>query len=217
MSATTTTTAPTTGTGSPRMTDAAALRESLASGQVRVLDVRTPAEFETMHIPGAYNVPLDTLREHREELTAYLDEDIVLLCRSGVRAAQAEQSLAGVGLPNLRVLDGGILAWEQAGGEVRRGRQHWELERQVRLVAGSMVLSSVLVSLLKPGVQVVAGAVGAGLTFAAVSNSCLMGSILMKLPYNRSSTYDVRDVMTQLATTPSTTEATTSTSTPARS
>ena len=201
----------------PRTTDAAALQETLASGQVRVLDVRTPAEFETMHIPGAYNVPLDTLKEHREELSAHLDDDVVLVCRSGVRATQAEQALAGVGLPNLQVLDGGILAWEQAGGEVRRGAQRWELERQVRLVAGSMVLSSVLVSLLKPGVQVVAGAVGAGLTFAAVSNSCLMGSILMKLPYNRSSTYDVRDVMGQLATTPTSTPTSTPTTAPARS
>ncbi|MFC3688858.1 rhodanese-like domain-containing protein [Aquipuribacter hungaricus] len=201
----------------PRTTDAAALQETLASGQVRVLDVRTPAEFETMHIPGAYNVPLDTLKEHREELSAHLDDDVVLVCRSGVRATQAEQALAGAGLPNLQVLDGGILAWEQAGGEVRRGAQRWELERQVRLVAGSMVLSSVLVSLLKPGVQVVAGAVGAGLTFAAVSNSCLMGSILMKLPYNRSSTYDVRDVMGQLATTPTSTPSRTPTTAPARS
>ena len=203
---TTPTTAHTT-SNAPRTTDVAALRTSLASGQVRVLDVRTPAEFETVHIPGAYNVPLDTLREHRGELSAHLDDDVVLVCRSGVRASQAEQALAGVGLPNLRVLDGGILAWEQAGGEVRRGTQRWELERQVRLVAGSMVLSTVLVSLLRPGVQVVAGAVGAGLTFAAVSNSCLMGSILMKLPYNRSSTYDVRDVMTQLATSPTTARA----------
>jgi len=189
-------------TSTTRRTDAPTLQEGVASGRVRVLDVRTPAEFETMHIPGAYNVPLDTLREHREELSNHLDSDVVLVCRSGVRATQAEQALAGVGQPNLRVLDGGILAWEQAGGEVRRGRQRWELERQVRLVAGSIVLTSVLVSLLLPGVQLVAGAVGAGLTFAALANSCLMGSILMKLPSNRSSTYDVREVMGQLATAP---------------
>ncbi|MGJ7441765.1 rhodanese-like domain-containing protein [Aquipuribacter sp. MA13-6] len=182
-----------------RTTDALALKEAVAAGRVRVLDVRTPAEFETMHIPGAYNVPLDTLREHREELSNHLDEDVVLVCRSGVRATQAEQSLAGVGLPNLRVLEGGVLAWEQAGGEVRRGAQRWELERQVRLVAGSLVLTSVITSLFVRRAQLLAGGVGAGLTFAALSNSCLMGSVLMKLPYNRSRTYDVRDVMGQLA------------------
>lgn len=190
-----------------RTTDATALKEAVATGRVRVLDVRTPAEFETMHIPGAYNVPLDTLKEHREELSSHLDEDVVLVCRSGVRATQAEQALAGVGLPNLRVLDGGILAWEQAGGQVRRGAQRWELERQVRLVAGSLVLTSVVTSFFVRRAQLLAGGVGAGLTFAAVSNSCLMGSILMKLPYNRSSSYDVRDVMGQLSAAPATTPA----------
>ena len=62
----------------PRTTDALDLQEAVAAGRVRVLDVRTPAEFETMHIPGAYNVPLDTLKEHREELSNHLDEDVVL-------------------------------------------------------------------------------------------------------------------------------------------
>jgi rhodanese-related sulfurtransferase len=188
--------------GAPRSLDAAALRDLVTAGAVRVLDVRTPAEFETVHIPGSYNVPLDTLREHREELLAHLDEDVVLVCRSGARAGQAEESMAGVGLPHLRVLSGGIVAWEQAGGPVRRGEQRWELERQVRLVAGSIVLLSVLASIVVPGAQVVAGLVGAGLTFAALSNSCLMGSLLMRLPYNRGASYDVRDVMEQLAETP---------------
>lgn len=182
-----------------RTLDALGLQDAVRDGRVRVLDVRTPAEFESVHIPGAYNVPLDTLREHREELTAHLDEDVVLVCRSGVRASQAEQALAGAGLPNLRVLDGGIVAWERSGGEVRRGRQRWPLERQVRLVAGSIVLTSVLTSLFVRRAQLVAGGVGAGLTFAAVSDSCLMGSLLMKLPYNQQASYDVRDVMGRLS------------------
>ena len=59
----------------------------------RVLDVRTPGEFETAHIAGAYNVPLDLLREHRDEILTHLDEDVVLVCRSGQRAAQAEETL----------------------------------------------------------------------------------------------------------------------------
>ncbi len=188
-----------TPTAGPRTTDAATLKDGVSGGRVRVLDVRTPAEFETMHIPGSYNVPLDTLREHRDELSAHLDDDVVLVCRSGVRATQAEQALVGVGMAGLRVLDGGILAWENAGGEVRRGAQRWELEPQVRLVAGSIVLTSALASLLVPGAQLAAAAVGGGLTFAAVSNSCLMGSMLMKLPYNKTAGYDVREVMGQLA------------------
>jgi rhodanese-related sulfurtransferase len=68
----------------------------------RVLDVRTPGEFETAHIAGAYNVPLDLLREHRDEIVKHLDNDVVLVCRSGQRAAQAEETLRNVGLTNVQ-------------------------------------------------------------------------------------------------------------------
>lgn len=162
------------------------LQERLSSEDApRVLDVRTPAEFETAHIPGSYNVPLDNLREHRAELRAHLDEDVVLVCRTGGRAEQAEKALAEAGLPGLRVLEGGMVAWESNGAPVNRGKQTWELERQVRLVAGSLVLSSVLGSIVVPELKWVAGGVGAGLTFAALSNTCAMGMLLAKMPWNR--------------------------------
>jgi rhodanese-related sulfurtransferase len=170
----------------PRRLDAQTLQERLTTDDApRILDVRTPAEFETAHIPGSYNVPLDTLREHRDELRRHLDEDVVLVCRSGNRAAQAEQALAEAGLPGLRVLDGGMVSWEGSGAPVTRGKQTWELERQVRLVAGSIVLLAVLASVAVPGAKWVAAFVGAGLTFAALTNTCAMGMMLAKLPWNR--------------------------------
>ncbi|MDX2560740.1 rhodanese-like domain-containing protein [Streptomyces sp. TX20-6-3] len=168
----------------------------------RLLDVRTPAEFHTVHIPGSYNVPLDTLREHRAELLSHLDEGVVLVCRSGARAARAEQALAGAGLPNLRVLDGGMNAWEAAGAPVNRGPERWDMERQVRLVAGSVVLTTGLVGVLVPGVHLIGTAIGAGLTFAALSNSCMMGVLLSKLPYNRGPRPDIRSVIAELRSTP---------------
>ncbi len=168
-------------------------------GAPRVLDVRTPGEFETAHIPGAYNVPLDLLREHRDELLEHLDETVVLVCRSGARASEAERALAEAGLPNVRVLDGGMVAWRTAGGAVNAGRPRWDLERQVRLVAGAIVLSSIAVSAVAPAARWVAGAVGAGLTVAAVTNTCLMGQLLAKLPYNRSASCDIESVVSQLA------------------
>lgn len=165
----------------------------------RVLDVRTPAEFETVHIPGAYNVPLDTLKEHREEIARHLDEEVVLVCRSGQRAGQAEQALAAAGLPNVRVLEGGMQAWQQADGPVARGRQRWDLERQVRLAAGSLVVASVLGSTVLPRLKWLAGGIGAGLGVAAVSNTCAMGNLLSKLPYNRDAGRDPQTVIAQLA------------------
>jgi len=184
-----------------RRLDAQSLQERLAADTApRVLDVRTPAEFETSHIPGAYNVPLDTLREHRAELRRHLDEDVVLVCRSGARAAQAEEALAGVGLPGLRVLDGGMVAWESAGAPVNRGRQTWELERQVRLVAGGIVAAGVLGSVKVPALKWVAGAIGAGLTGAALTNTCAMGMALSKMPWNRTaSPCDVDELVAALS------------------
>jgi rhodanese-related sulfurtransferase len=179
--------------------DPAGLQELLGSGQdVRLLDVRTPAEYETAHIPGSYNVPLDTLREHRDELARHLDEGLVLVCRSGQRAAQAEKTLAAAGLPNVRVLTGGMLAWERSGADVVRGRARWELERQVRLVAGTLVLLGVLASVVVPGAQWFSAAIGTGLVIAALTNTCAMGMALSKLPYNRGARCDLNTVVAQL-------------------
>ena len=184
----------------PATVDAATLRELLtAGGGLRILDVRTPGEFQTAHIPGAYNVPLDLLREHRTELRAHLDDQVVLVCRSGARATQAGQTLAEVGLPNVKVLDGGMLAWQHTDAPVNRGRTRWDLERQVRLAAGLIVASSVLGSLLMPGLQWVAALMGAGLTVAALTNTWAMGMLLAKLPYNRgTASCDLNSIVGQL-------------------
>ena len=154
---------------------------------VTVIDVRSPAEFETAHIEGSYNVPLDLLGEHAEQLAARLDREVVLVCQSGARAAQARQQLAAVGADRLHVLDGGVGAYATAGGSVVRGRARWAMERQVRLVAGGLVLGSILASLRLPAARFLAGAVGAGLTVSALTDSCTMARFLSALPYNRGS------------------------------
>ena len=90
-------------------------------------------------------------------------------------------------------------AWEAAGAPVERGEvQRWALERQVRLVAGSIVFLSVLLSLLVPGTPWIAAAVGFGLVFAAVSNTCMMGMLLSKLPYNRGPGCDIDGALARL-------------------
>ncbi|MGI8331742.1 rhodanese-like domain-containing protein [Actinomadura scrupuli] len=184
----------------PAGLDTAALRHLLDSGAgPRLIDVRTPGEFEAAHIPGSHNVPLDLLREHRAELRAHLDEQVVLICRSGQRAGLAEQALAGAGLANLRILTGGITAWQAAGATVTAGRPRWDLERQVRLVAGSIVAASILASVFFPAAKWVAGLIGAGLTFAALTNTCAMGMALAKLPYNQGPRTDLDAVVAALA------------------
>lgn len=183
----------------PTTIDSHDLSERLSStAPPRVLDVRTPGEFETAHIAGAYNVPLDLLREHRDEITKHLDEEVVLVCRSGQRAAQAEETLRAAGLGNVHILDGGIVAWEAKGLAVNRGAQRWDLERQVRLVAGSIVLTSIIGSVAAPRLKWIAAAIGGGLTFASLTNTCAMGMALSKLPYNRGAACDAQTVVSQL-------------------
>jgi rhodanese-related sulfurtransferase len=109
----------------PRL-DPAALREWLAQSDApRVIDVRTPAEFETAHIPGSYNVPLHLLQEHSAEIAGHLDQDVL---------------------------------------------------------------------------QFLAAAIGAGLAIAALTNTCAMGMLLAKLPYNRGASGDLDSVVDRLRT-----------------
>jgi rhodanese-related sulfurtransferase len=183
----------------PAILNAADLRGLLDSANPpRILDVRTPGEFEGVHIAGAYNVPLDLLREHSDEIRTHLDDHVVLVCRSGQRATQAEQTLHDTGLTNVHILDGGMNSWEAGGFSVKRGAQRWDLERQVRLVAGSIVALSILASIFVPGFKWVALFIGSGLVFAAVSNTCMMGMMLAKLPYNRGATCDAQTIVAQL-------------------
>jgi rhodanese-related sulfurtransferase len=172
-----------------RTIDAPTLAERLddaRSPDPTLIDVRTPAEFEAGHITGAVNVPLDELRGRLGELREVLhDHDVVLVCRSGARAGQAQQVLLGAGLTAPTVLSGGIVDWERTGGDVRRGRQAWELERQVRLASGSLVVAGILASTVAPKAKWLSGAIGGGLVLAAVSNTCAMGMALAKMPWNK--------------------------------
>jgi rhodanese-related sulfurtransferase len=150
-----------------------------------LIDVRTPAEYETAHVPGSLNVPLPLVQEHAEALADALNGPVVLVCQAGSRARTAHDALAAAGVEQLAVLDGGMNAHTAGGHQVRRGRQRWALERQVRLVAGGIVAGSVLASLRFPKARFLAGGIGTGLTVAAVTDSCAMGAALSALPYNR--------------------------------
>ena len=173
-------------TATPDKVDAATVRGWLDQpDRVTVLDVRSPAEFETARVPGSVNVPLHLVEKHAGLLAERLDRQVVLVCQSGARAAQAQQRLAGAGAEHLHVLDGGVAAYRSAGGRVVEGRARWSLERQVRLVAGSLVLVSLLASLRTRTAALLAAGVGTGLTVSALTDTCTMGRVLSALPYNR--------------------------------
>ena len=164
----------------------------------KILDVRTGGEFDSIHIAGSYNVPLDTLGEHVRDL-ADVAHPVVLVCRSGARADQAHTKLSGAGKQRLHLLDGGLDAWIAGGGDVVRNESEvWAMDRQVRLVAGSISLAGLLLSIAVPKAKWLAGGVAAGLTFSAVSNTCAMANVLGKLPYNQGRGCDIEGVLTEL-------------------
>ncbi|MGA9749047.1 MAG: rhodanese-like domain-containing protein [Nocardioides sp.] len=164
-----------------------------------VLDVRSPGEFETAHIDGAVNIPVDRLDPHLREIVSNAGGTMVLVCQSGGRAEQAATKLSREGKQDLVLLNGGMNAWQESGAPVQRGEvQRWALERQVRLVAGSIVASSVAASVLVPRLKWIGAGVGGGLVFAAVSNTCMMGNMLSKLPYNRGPACDIDQALTRL-------------------
>lgn len=166
---------------------------------IRLLDVRTPGEHETVHIRGAYNVPLDTLGEHAREIGIVTDP-IVLVCQSGQRARKAEDALKAAGMTNLHVLDGGVNGWIAAGLPVVRGATRMSLERQVRVVAGALAATGgLLAALVNPAFGFLAAFVGSGLVFAGLTDTCAMGMLLARLPYNRPASCDVAAMVRALS------------------
>jgi hypothetical protein len=117
---------------------------------------------------------------------------VVLVCVTGQRAQRAEAALRTSGMENLHVLEGGMRAWQGAGLSVRKTKHRWDIERQVRFLAGSLVfLGTIAGWLISPVLLVLPALVGGGLAAAALTNTCLMGMVLTKLPYNQSKTCDV--------------------------
>jgi rhodanese-related sulfurtransferase len=150
-----------------------------------VVDVRTPVEFAEVHVPQAQSVPLDELKP--DALPYPKDKAVYLLCRGGQRATRAAEKLAQAGFSQPVVVIGGTLAWIEAGLPVDRSPvKVISLERQVRIAAGAIVFTGVLLARLVDARFIwLSGFVGAGLVFAGVTDFCGMGLLLAKMPWNK--------------------------------
>ena len=146
-----------------------------------VVDVRLPAEYRAMHLEPSVCMPLDELARRRGDLPH--DRDLVLVCRTGTRARLAAAQLSDF---RTRVLEGGLVAWQEAGHPVVNGKAHVSLERQVRIAAGALACTGgVLAVTLSPWFGLLPVFVGAGLVYAGVTDRCGMAMLLARLPYNR--------------------------------
>ncbi len=156
---------------------------------MKLIDVRSPAEYGGQHVQGAVNVPLDRLNPG-DFCQAYVDSDqdeIYLICQKGGRAAQAAESIGKHTDATLYIVDGGTPDSIAAGAPAAsNGKAVMALERQVRIVAGASVLAGcILGATLSPAFYLLAGAFGAGLLFAGITDSCLLGMLLAKMPWNQ--------------------------------
>lgn len=158
-----------------------------ADAALELIDVRTPVEFREVHVTFARNVPLDRL--DAAALTAGRDgasQPLYVICRSGGRGKQACEKLSAAGFTNVVNIEGGTQAWDQAGLPVVRGKKAISLERQVRIAAGMLVLiGAALGFFVHPYWIGLAGFVGAGLTFAGITDTCAMGMMLARMPWNQ--------------------------------
>ncbi len=159
------------------------------SGQkIQLVDVRTPVEYREIHAEGAELVPLDRLNPQvfLEARNGNGEEPLYLICRSGNRAKQACEKFLAAGFANVVSVEGGTLAWEKEGLPVKRGKKAMSLERQVRIAAGFLVLlGAVLGYFVHPAFIALSAFVGAGLIFAGITDTCGMGLLIARMPWNQ--------------------------------
>ncbi len=167
------------------------LQELIQSGRpVELLDVRTPVEFREVHVTCASNVPLDQLNAAQiASARAGKSEPLYVICKSGSRGRQACEKLVAAGCANIFNVEGGTSACEQAGLTVVRGKKSVSLERQVRIVAGALVLTGAMLGYFVQKEWIGLSAfVGAGLMFAGITDTCGMAMILARMPWNKVAT-----------------------------
>ena len=161
------------------------INEMMQTGECQVIDVREFPEFEAEKIHNSKLVPLSNFEKHADEIDH--TKPVYIMCRSGNRARNAADRLLKKGFTDIHVIEGGMQAWTKAGLPVLKNETKvWSLERQVRFAAGMLVLLGVLLSILvHPYFVVLPAFVGAGLVFAAVTDTCGMAMILARMPWNQ--------------------------------
>src|SRR6476661_4749175 len=156
--------------------------------KVELIDVRTPVEYQEVHVEIARNVPLGQLdvKALMQARNGSANEPLYVICRSGSRGQQACEKFLKAGFSNVVNIEGGTLACVEAGLPVVRGKKAVSLERQVRIAAGLLVLLGALLGwLVDPAFVGLSAFVGAGLVFAGITDTCGMGMALARMPWNQ--------------------------------
>ena len=165
------------------------LKDAIDGGNAEIVDVRTPLEFREVHVKGARNVPLDRLDPHKlmQNRNGSADKPLYVICKSGSRGQKACSKIADCGFDNVFNIEGGTDGCLGAGLPVVRGKKAMSLERQVRITAGTIILGGSIAALTTGIIWLAAipAFVGAGLAFAGITDSCAMGMLIAKMPWNQ--------------------------------
>ena len=156
--------------------------------QVELIDVRSPIEYRELHVAAARNVPLARLDPAAvmQARNGNQDQQLYLICRSGSRGRQACEKFRAAGFTNIINIEGGTLACVECGLPIVRGKKAISLERQVRIAAGLLVLVGAMLGWwVHPVFVGLSALIGAGLVFAGVTDTCGMGMLLARMPWNQ--------------------------------
>lgn len=162
-----------------------ALAELARQRPVRLIDVRTQAEFQQFHARGASNIPLDQV----DPATVLNNsaETVYFICRAGSRAQEACEKVLAAN-PSARVanVEGGTLAWKAARLPVDRERKPWTPQKKIRVVSLALVGVSIVLSVfVHRGLLGIAGLVGAALVFISMTNMYGLGDLIGSQAWNR--------------------------------
>jgi hypothetical protein len=111
---------------------------------------------------------------------------VYVICRSGNRSSKACEKFHACGLDEVVNVEGGTLAWDEAGLPVQRGRAAISLERQVRIAMGFLVVLGVVLGFtVHPGLFALSGFIGAGMIYAGITDSCPLAMAIARMPWNQ--------------------------------
>ncbi len=157
----------------------------LDSGAAVLIDIRESDEFAREHVAGARHVPLSAF--DAADFRDAQGKVAIFHCASGARTAEATPRILGTAFAEVWQLEQGLAGWKKAGlRTVVNRHMPISIQRQVQITAGAMVLIGVVLGFaVSPWFFLLSGFVGAGLTFAGISGTCAMASLLAAMPWNR--------------------------------
>lgn len=158
--------------------------------EANLLDVRSPAEYASVHISGTTLIPLDELDPLEFGRKRGGDSaPVIVICQSGGRAKRAIQKLEAAGVQKCVLLEGGTQAWIDAGLPVNRGKSAvLPLMRQVQITIGAVSATGALLSLLvDPRFAIIPLFMGCGLLMAGITGFCGLAVLMAQMPWNKKS------------------------------